>query len=155
MNKVYLAGPITSLSYDEANDWRAWFKNEITKSDKIQCLSPMRGKHYLKDCKDISATGNEKLGILSGGPAILTRDHSDVVNSDIIVVNLLGATKVSIGCMFEIAWAYHKHIPIVLIIEDDVINIHSHSMLFAMCGYRVNNLFSALTIVKAFFDVNY
>lgn len=151
MNKVYLAGPITSCSYEGATDWRNDFEAKIRScTDKIKCLSPMRGKYYLRNCKHISAT--DVKGILSSGPSVLTRDHADVVNSDIIVVNLLDASKVSIGSMFEIAWAYHEHIPVVLIIEDDVANIHSHSMMFAMCGYRVNNLDDAITIVRAFFD---
>jgi hypothetical protein len=50
MNKVYLAGPITSLSYDETNSWRVWFKREITKSGRVKCLSPMRGKFNI--CED-------------------------------------------------------------------------------------------------------
>jgi nucleoside 2-deoxyribosyltransferase len=151
MNRVYLAGPITSCSYGGATDWRNDFIAKVKSiTNNVKCLSPMRGKHYLQDCKDISATNVE--GILSGGPAILTRDHSDVINSDIIIVNLLGATKVSIGTMFEVAWAYHEHIPVVLIIEDGVNNVHSHSMMFAMCGYKVNNLNDAVTIVRAFFD---
>ena len=154
MNKIYLAGPITSCSFQGANDWREGVKQELKNEfgDKIKVLSPMRGKHYLKDCKEISATGNEKLGIISGGPAILARDYSDATTSDMILVNLLGAEKVSIGSMFEIAWAYQNHIPVVLVIEDDTQNIHSHSMFFAMCGYRVNNLHDALIIVKSFFD---
>lgn len=137
-----------------ATDWREQFKQNLNNvAPQIKCLSPMRGKHYLQDVKDIQATGNEKLGILSGGHQIVTRDYADTTTSDMIIVNLLGATKVSIGTMFEIAWAFSKHIPIVLVIEDDLENIHSHSMLFAMCGYRVNNLDDALTIVRAFFDV--
>jgi nucleoside 2-deoxyribosyltransferase len=112
----------------------------------------MRGKTYLKDCKEIPSTDVEKFGILSGGPAILTRDYADTMSADIIVVNLLNATKVSIGTMFEIAWAYTKHIPVILIIEDGTMNVHSHSMLFAMCGYRVSNIKEAITIVLNFFD---
>jgi len=149
---VYLAGPITSCSYEGATDWRETFKEQVESTSSIKCLSPMRGKHYLKDVKSIDATGNEKLGILSGGPAIVTRDYADTTNSDLIIVNLLGATKVSIGTMFEVAWAYSKHIPIILVIEDGTENIHTHSMLLAMCGYKVNNLDDALIITFAFFD---
>lgn len=150
---VYLAGPITSLNYSGATEWRDAFKDEVFKHNpKIRCVSPMRGKAYLQSCQNIPAMGTEKLGIMSGGPAVLTRDFADTTNSDIIVVNLLGANKVSIGTMFEVAWAHAYHIPVVLVIEDDVKNIHSHSMLFAMCGYRVNNLNDALNVVLSFFS---
>jgi nucleoside 2-deoxyribosyltransferase len=151
--KVYLAGPITSKNYSGATEWRQNFKETIKQHNpNIRVLSPMRGKYYLKDCKDIPSTNVEKFGILSGGPAVLTRDYADTTTSDIIVVNLMNAQKVSIGTMFEIAWAYSKHIPIVLIIEDDTVNIHSHSMLFAMCGYRVNSFQDAVNVVLNFFN---
>jgi nucleoside 2-deoxyribosyltransferase len=153
-NLVYLAGPITGQSYEGATEWREHFKARIESKfgDKINCLSPMRGKHYLQSLQDISATGMEKYGILSGGPAVLTRDYSDTTSADILVVNLLGATKVSIGTMFEVAWAYSKHIPIVLVIEKGTENVHAHSMLLTMCGYQVDNVEDAITIVSAFFS---
>lgn len=151
INSVYLAGPITGLTYDGAVEWRESFTKQV--NEGINCYSPMRGKHYLQSLGSIEATGLEKYGIMSGGPAILTRDYSDCTNADMLVVNLLGADRVSIGTMFEIAWAHSKHIPVVLVIEDDTANIHSHSMLFAMCGYRVNNLEDAVIIVNGFFKV--
>jgi hypothetical protein len=39
------------------------------------------------------STNVEKFGILSGGPAVLTRDYADTTTSDIIVVNLMIVTK--------------------------------------------------------------
>jgi nucleoside 2-deoxyribosyltransferase len=149
---VYLSGPITGLSYDGCTEWREKFAADLKDAcPGVHSLNPMRGKYYLQSLQSIEATGNEKLGILSGGPQIVTRDYSDTVNSDMLVVNLVGATKVSIGTMFEVAWAFSKHIPIVLVIEEGNENIHAHSMLFSMCGYRVNNLDDALTVVISFF----
>lgn len=151
-NIVYLAGPITSQSYKGANEWREELKERIEDSNPgVKCLSPMRGKYYLESCQSIAATGVEKLGILSGGKAVTARDYSDVTHSDIIIVNLLGAKKVSIGTMFEVAWAWQNHIPVVLVIEPEEKNVHTHSMLLEMCGYRTDNLEDAITIVSAFF----
>lgn len=153
MYRVYLAGPIAGLSYDEADKWRDEFTKSIKESNpKIDCVSPLRGKYYLKDCKDLAGVQDESLGILSGGPAIVSRDHYDCSTAELIVVNLFGAKKVSIGTMFEIAWAHHMQKPIVLVIEDGIENIHSHSMLFSMCNFRVNNLDDALYIVNSFFN---
>lgn len=149
-NIVYLAGPITGQTYEGATEWREMFSSQTL--EHIKCLSPMRGKHYLQSVQKIAATGCEKLGILSGGPAVVARDYADTTNADIIVVNLLGTSKVSIGTMFEVAWAYSKHIPVVLVIEDGETNVHTHSMLLTMCGYRVSNIEDAITIVNAFFS---
>lgn len=150
--KVYLAGPITGQSYENATDWREDFTIKVSEATHrcVQCFSPMRGKHYLQSSQDIAVMGNEKLGIMSGGPAVLARDFYDVKTSELIVVNLLGASKVSIGSMFEVAWAHALQIPVVLIIEDDFVNVHTHSMLFAMCGFKVNNIEDAISIVTRF-----
>lgn len=113
----------------------------------------MRGKAYLQSLQSIETSHNEKLGILSGGPAILARDFADVNSSDMVVVNLLGATKVSIGTMFEVAWAHAKHIPIVLIMEKENTNVHAHSMLLAMCGFQVETVADAMIAVEAFLPV--
>lgn len=154
-NIVYLAGPITGLTYEGATDWRKSFVDVVTSHNPaINCMSPMRAKHHLEAIGEIPATGNGAYGAMSGGPAIVARDYADTVSSDIIVVNLLGAKRVSIGTMFEIAWAYSQHIPVVLVIEDGLVNLHSHSMLFNMVGYRVNNLNDAIKIVTAFFAAN-
>lgn len=156
-NTVYLAGPITGKDYCSATDWRLDFSKNIKSiNPSINTLDPMRGKSYLASLKDIPANGNEKFGFLSGGKAILARDYADVHNSDIIVVNLLGADRVSIGTLFECAWAFSAKIPLILVIEDTVdgkeVNPNAHSMLLAMPGYRVSSLSDAETIVAAFFS---
>ena len=46
MKKIYLAGPISGLTFEGAQDWRTYFSNKI--NPEIQCLSPLRGKDYLK-----------------------------------------------------------------------------------------------------------
>ena len=46
MKKIYLAGPISGLTYEGAQDWRDEFSASI--SAEIACFSPLRGKEYLK-----------------------------------------------------------------------------------------------------------
>lgn len=154
INTVYLAGPITSLSYRGATEWRHGFYEELkTETDgKIIGINPMRGKEYLSHLSVINAMGNELYGNLSGGKAIVTRDHWDVYRSDVILVNLLGANNISIGTMFEVAWAHAYKKPIILVIEDGQENIHSHDMLFELCGYRCSSLEDAKFIIKAIFN---
>jgi hypothetical protein len=43
---VYLAGPITGLTYEGATEWRNVAAEKLD-SDKIETLSPLRGKNYL------------------------------------------------------------------------------------------------------------
>lgn len=149
MSKVYLAGPITGLSYSGCTDWRAVAKDELAKSG-IGGLSPMRGKEYLAHLETISGTGEEyaHLGVLSNSRGIMTRDRFDATRCDVLLVNLLGAKAVSIGTVMEIAWADLSRIPIVCAIEEKG-NPHEHMMVTEALGYRVPSLDEALHICRA------
>jgi nucleoside 2-deoxyribosyltransferase len=155
--KVYLAGPITGLSYSGCTDWREYAIAALDKNG-IQGLSPLRGKEYLKDETSISdnyndgVRSNESLGrlasVMSSQRGIYYRDKFDCERADFVIVNMLGAERVSIGTVMEIAWAAAAKTPIVLIMEKDG-NIHEHSMLREACAFRVDNLDDALHVTTA------
>lgn len=149
MNKslVYLAGPITGLSYDGCTDWREKAINNLGDAG-IDGLSPMRGKEYLKKYKTIGDSyENGVEAVLSGQRGIFARDRNDCTRADLVLVNMLGAKKVSIGTVMEIAWANAHNTPIVLVMEDQG-NIHEHAMLREACPFRVTSLNDALDLVK-------
>lgn len=149
MSRVYLAGPITGLSYAGCTDWRLHAKAELHKA-AIVGLSPMRGKEYLSHLESISGTGEEyaHLGVLSTSRGVMTRDRYDATRCDVLLVNLLGAKAVSIGTVMEIAWADLSRIPIVCAIEEKG-NPHEHMMVAEALGYRVPTLDDALHVVRA------
>lgn len=136
---VYLAGPITGLSFNDCVNWREWFIGQLPK--EIIGLSPLRGKDYLEHERSVKADYAHK--VLSSERGITTRDYNDVKRSDVVVVNLLGANKVSIGTVMEIAWAKAFQIPTILVMEREN-NIHEHPMIRDSVGYRVDNLEEAL-----------
>lgn len=72
-NLIYLAGPITGLSYDSVISWREEFA--LSMPMDIECLSPLRGKTYLKDEKEISSSYEDY--VLSSAKGITTRDYND------------------------------------------------------------------------------
>jgi nucleoside 2-deoxyribosyltransferase len=150
LGMVYLAGPITGLTFDTATDWRKQASDELWKS-YIKCFSPLRGKEYLAQLEGtISGTGEEyaHLGVLSLPKGVITRDRFDATRCDVLLVNFLGATQVSIGTCFEIAWADAARIPIVCAMEEKG-NPHIHMMVLEAIGYKVPTLAEALHIVKA------
>ena len=124
MKKVYLAGPITGSNYDSVTNWRE--KTILVfKENNIEGLSPMRGKEFLSNEKSIADNySNHYLSTIAG---INIRDYNDTIKSDAVLVNFLGATKVSIGTVMEIAWARAHNVPVVIVIEPE--NIHQHGML--------------------------
>jgi nucleoside 2-deoxyribosyltransferase len=110
------------------------------------CLSPLRDKLYLQDGKEIDA-GRYRGLFMSDPSAILGRDFNDCVNSDVVLVNVLGITTPSLGTAMEIAWAYDRHIPIVLVAEED--NPHrKHPLINAACQFKTDDLDEGLALVK-------
>jgi nucleoside 2-deoxyribosyltransferase len=147
---VYLAGPITGCSFDECVDWREKMISQLP--SEIVGFSPMRGKTYLEGSKEIAASYEEKSDnslkqVMSCARGITTRDFNDCKRADAIVVNLVGAKKVSIGTVMEIAWGKAFNIPVILIIEENG-NIHEHPMIMECVGFRVNTVDQALDVLK-------
>ena len=141
--KVYLAGPITGLTFDGATNWRTQVISALP--PHIVGLSPLRGKEYLE--KEAAVKDSYDMHALSTKKAIVTRDRFDATRCDVLFVNLLGAEIVSIGTVMEIAWADAHRIPIILVMEEG--NIHTHGMLIEVAGYVVGSLTEGLFILKS------
>ena len=148
MKLCYLAGPISGLSYGACTDWREYVKLALEPYG-ITGLSPMRGKDYLAGLQSISADGRDyaNLGVLSLPSGVTARDRYDTQRADVVLMNLLSATRISIGTMIEAGWADAARRPIVLVMEPG--NPHEHMILETVAGYRVSTLEDGLHVVKA------
>jgi nucleoside 2-deoxyribosyltransferase len=136
---VYLAGPITGCSFNGCTDWRNSVIERLAIYN-IHGLSPMRAKDYLSQEKKITGSYEDK--VMSCARGIMTRDRFDTMRCDVLLVNFLGAEKVSIGTVMEIAWADANRTPIICAIEDS--NIHDHPMIREAVGFRVPTLDEAI-----------
>src|SRR3989344_8348215 len=133
--KVYLSGPIRGLSYNRANNWRTYGKKWLNKYELV-ALNPMRHKESLRGetfLKDIPGSA------LISSRALITRDRFDVMNCDCLLVNLLGADKISIGTIGEIFWADVFRKPVILVIEKKG-NIHDNIFLREIAGFTADTL---------------
>jgi hypothetical protein len=140
MKTVYLFGPITGLSFDGAQDWRKWMREQLLPYG-IDAFSPLRGKEFLASLGTLSGHGRDyaDLNVLASPSAILARDKFDVLRADMLVGNFIGADRVSIGSMFEQAWAHAKHTPIAVAIEPAG-NVHDHLFFNETVGFRTASL---------------
>lgn len=138
MRTVYLAGPITGNSYEEArNGWRSKIVDMFPAH--IHCLSPMRGTDSLHSVKNMQATpGAYDYDPISSASGILDRDYNDVLMSDAVIVNLLDTDRVSIGTCVEFGWAHAYRKPVVMVCEES--DIHWHTMLIEIATYVVPDL---------------
>jgi nucleoside 2-deoxyribosyltransferase len=138
---IYLCGPIEGRTYEGAVAWRKEFARAMP--PHIPCLSPMRGKEYLADLPTMPFTADT---LMSNQRAIVERDRYDTMRCDLMVANLLGADRRSIGSMIEFGWADARRIPIVTIMEPG--NVHDHPFVRELSGWVVGDLESAIHVVR-------
>jgi hypothetical protein len=142
--KVYLSGPITGCTYEQATGWR----EEATRRlwPDIRTFSPMRGLedkvgHSYLDFYQDHPTQNQQ--------SATARDRFDVRQSDLILVNLLGALdRVSIGTIMEVAWADAFDKFIIVAMEGDDRNPHYHAMVRAVSSIVVTDLDEAIDLTR-------
>jgi hypothetical protein len=99
------------------------------------------------------------MGPLSEPKGVVLRDHFDVVRCKVLFVNLLQAKIVSMGTVAEMAWKWHIHGPIVLVMEKTFIdgsgsgktirNIHDHMFITQMATYQVETLDEGIILTKS------
>lgn len=150
MYKVYLSGPISGLTFDEAEDWRKTFK--ACMNDNITALDPLRCKEFLQETGQVIDGNLPPHSVVFRDEFIGMRDEWDTTRSDAIIVNLLGARTASVGTILEIGMARNARVPILLIMEDDD-NVHEHCMIRAYATMRFNNVNDCLDAVNALFSV--
>ena len=140
---VYLAGPIVGLSFDDSVNWREQFIQGLP--PEIVGLSPLRGKDYLEQERTMQASYAHHE--LSSARGLTARDFNDVKRSDLVIANLSGTGKVSIGTVMEIAWAKAFQIPVILVMERTG-NLHQHPMIQESISFQVDTLEEALWLTK-------
>lgn len=136
---IYLCGPITGLSYEEArNGWRREFASYI--DSRIDIYSPMRQEGHLAEIQTIEH--KPYTGVLSSAKAIVAKDFLDVQRATLIVANFIGAKDKSTGSTCEIAWAYSFQKPVFVIMEPEG-NPHDSFFLMEQVQFRCDTVRAA------------
>lgn len=139
----YLAGPISGLTYGESKSWRNIARDLL--APDIDAFCPMRGQEHLAAHGVLE--GSYDNNVLTTARAIMVRDHWDCKHSDLIIANFLGATLISRGTMFEIAWAHAYNKPLIVVMEPSG-NPNDYVMVSEATTYRVTDLEHAVSIAR-------
>ena len=145
-----MAGPIKGKTHSESESWRDHVKAALH-DYPIDCYSPLRAKDFLRNYGKIGMGGlgtdtYDHEGPLATARGIMSRDHYDCSNADLVLCNLLGATEISMGTCMEIAWCYSYRIPLVVCIEKG--NVHDHPMIREATNFQCDNLDEGIRLVK-------
>lgn len=144
---IYLAGPMTGITVHSANDWRDEISDKLN-SQFIQCLSPLRGGSFSNAQHIITHAEFDPMTTAKG---LTRRDMTDLHKSDCVIVNFLESTRVSIGTVMEIAWAYKAQIPLIVVTDPKdyaPYGQHSHPMVTEAATYTVKTLDEAVLLAK-------
>ncbi len=128
---IFLCGPIRGLPREESLGWR---------NKAVKLLS----KNFIA----IHALRNREIKeTLPNSKAAIARDKSDIIKSDIILVNDSFQNASMIGTAMEVFFAYKLDKPVIVFgnahAKDYWLNYHSH--------IRVGNLEEACAILNKFF----
>ena len=138
---VYAFGPIAGQTYLSASSWRDWLAQQLYPHG-ITVLSPLRFKSSLRNHGVLSGHGRDyEPDALTTDKAVLARDKFDVLRADMLAGYFLGADRVSIGSMFEMAWAHEAHKPIAVAVPfDGQTHPHDHLFFNETADFRVHSL---------------
>ncbi len=154
-SSIYLCGPITGCTFEEAkHGWRKQVYDALTPLGII-CYSPLRhqSRDEMPESNSLSMSPNGAgTDALSTAKGLTQRDRFDTFRSNLIFCNLLGTTQPSIGSMIEFGWADAMRIPIVCCMEEG--NIHHHGMVVTVASWVVPTLEEGIAITKALLNSN-
>lgn len=140
--KLYLAHPISGLSFDEVYQYFDGAQQEL--NEYYEVLHPMTGKGYFREEKNFKTEGYTQP--LSNNHAIMERDSWMVSQADVVLIDLTGTKSVSIGCVMELAWAFWQHKHTVVVIDPG--NVHSHAFVLEAADVIYNCLPDAIDYLR-------
>jgi nucleoside 2-deoxyribosyltransferase len=144
--EVYLAGPIAGLTAGTAVTWRSFMTRRLADYG-IGVRDPLRDTPLDMASEELLTPLPKAADVLGTPRAIVARDRFDVKSADVVVANLLEASRVSIGTMVELGWASNEGKPIVVIMKPD--NIHAHPFIDVLADYIVTDLYEAVSVVRS------
>lgn len=140
--RVYLAGPIRGLTYEQATEWRVDAEQNLTSLGHTSA-TPMRGKEALKTRGKITNSYEEFP--MSSEAGIYGRDIFDIASCDVLLANLLNTKEVSIGTAMEIQAARDRGKYVLVVMEDD--NPHNHPFVRRAASLVVKDMDMALDVL--------
>lgn len=127
---VYCAHPISGLTWEQVTQYYNDIKAKLT-AFGFHVLQPMTGKSDIRANvlanKEFASTGGYGGSPLATDNAIFQRDSFMCRCADMLYLDLTGATRISIGCVMELAIAATsaKPVHVVVVMEDG--NPHEHA----------------------------
>lgn len=142
--KIYTAHPISGKSFDSVVGYYEDLKHRL-EARGYEVLCPMTAKGYLRTEIKFKAHGYDGFPV-STNHAIVKRDRWMISQCDVVLADLLDTKIVSIGCMFELAWAQESGKHTIVVMEKD--NIHRHAFVIEAADILFENIGVAMSYLE-------
>lgn len=129
MIKIYYSRPFSGRKISYLKNQLSEFKNTFSSETMFSILDPIGLK---LDClsrmcpeeDDLEAAVSKYSSGYFSSKLIFNSDYKDVQECDIIVCDLTDIKSPSVGCCFEIAWAFQLRKPIFIVSDIPESNLH-------------------------------
>ena len=122
---IYLGGPMSGMTWRQAMEWRWTAQTRLEHSWRL--INPCRTQIPMDKLDEVIIASTQKDGDLDlhlTATGITAQDEFFIDQSDWLLVNFLGAERVSIGTVWEMGYAWAKGKKIVTVVEPGSINDH-------------------------------
>jgi len=144
---IYLAGPMTGLTWRQALAWRRIAEAEL--SNRWRLINPVRAQVPEERMDDeIPRTNRKKrVDLWVTATGVTAQDEFFIDQSDWILANFLGAEIVSIGTVWELGYGWGTGKKILSVLEPG--SIHDHGFVRRRSHVFTPNLDEAIQFFKA------
>ena len=120
---IYLAGYIQGIVIEKCIAWRKQIRKHYDDWKGAGVPYPITWMDPLNGEEDVSDNG---LNSNVPSQAIFTRDYQCVKRADLLVVNTdtFGQDRPLLGTIFELAWAFEHHVPVIMITKEEMYKKH-------------------------------
>ena|ERR1035437_2987036 len=119
---IYCVHPISGQTADSVFEYYTRTAKTLSEYG-YEVFHPMIGKNFLRT--ELKFKSADYRHPLTNNHAIYERDKFMVLKADVIYANFIGTKIVSMGSMFELAWASFNNKLVIVTMEED--NIHRHA----------------------------
>lgn len=142
--KVYLAGPITDMTFSQANDWRDYMVKALAPHG-IVGVSPLRCEPLRDGATYTPENPDPKFGTAR---AIGAKNIFDVYNCDMTLAYIPTPPEGKLhswGTICELAGAHFINKQTILVSSDPI--VRRHPTVDAMAGWVLDDLDQALEVI--------
>jgi nucleoside 2-deoxyribosyltransferase len=146
---IYLAGPMSGLTWQEALGWRRTCEAELSRYWRL--INPVRSQSEPSSETDIiphsTQLDKDYKDLHHTATGITAQDEFFIDQSDWILANFLNAREVSIGSVWELGYGWRGGKKILSVIEPG--SCHDHGFIRRRSHVFTPNLDEAIEFFKA------